>query len=130
MAQARKAHPVLPRGTAKDTVAWLPAERTQFLIECYGNATKLAQVLGVTKSQPSRWKRGLERPGLEAAQRLLDLDHVLARAQLLWEPDVALTWLESPNAFLDNARPIDVALTQGAGDVLEAIDAALEGAYS
>lgn len=116
-------------GPAKQT-SWLAKERTEFLIGAYGGVTKLARTLGVSASQPSRWREGSERPGLETAKRLLDLDHVIARALLLWAPDVAVTWLESPNAFLDHARPIDVVLSRGTGEVLDALDAALSGAYA
>src|SRR6476646_1098430 len=105
--------------------AWLPKERIAFLIDSYGGVTKVARALGVAPSQPSRWRSGLERPGIDAARRLLDLDHVLARALLLWEPAVALDWLESPNAYLDQARPVDVVANRGAGDVLDALDAAV-----
>jgi len=84
----------------------------------------------VSKSQPSRWKSGAELPGPEAARRLVDLDHALSRALLLWEPKTAVTWLESPNGYLDRARPIDVLMTRGSSEVLDALDAALSGAYA
>ena len=109
---------------------WLPKERIAFLIDSYGGVTKVARALGVAPSQPSRWRKGTERPGLDAARRLLDLDHVLARALLLWEPTAAHIWLESPNAHLGHARPVDVLATRGAGEVLDALDAALSGAYA
>jgi uncharacterized protein (DUF2384 family) len=109
---------------------WLPKERIAFLIDSYGGVTKVARALGVAPSQPSRWRNGLERPGLDAARRLLDLDHVLARALLLWEPAVAHDWLESPNAYLNHARPVDVVATRGAGEVLDALDAAFGGAFA
>jgi putative toxin-antitoxin system antitoxin component (TIGR02293 family) len=110
--------------------SWLPRERTQFVIDHYGGVSKLARLLGVAKSQPSRWKSGAEVPSLDTARRLVDLDHVLTRALLLWEPEAAVTWLESPNGYLDHARPIDVLMTRGASEVLDALDAALGGAYA
>jgi putative toxin-antitoxin system antitoxin component (TIGR02293 family) len=118
------------RPSRSEQPSWLADERTRFLIEFYGGVRRLAGVLGVSASQPSRWQAGAERPGPEAARRLLDLDHVLARALLLWEPAVALDWLESPNGFLDHARPIDVLRTRGASEVLDALDAASSGAYA
>jgi putative toxin-antitoxin system antitoxin component (TIGR02293 family) len=87
-------------------------------------------MLGVSASQPSRWRRGEERPSFVASRRLLDLDHVLARALLLWEEPVARDWLESPNGYLNGARPIDVLMTRGSGEVTDALDAAQSGAFA
>jgi putative toxin-antitoxin system antitoxin component (TIGR02293 family) len=113
-----------------ESVSWRPAARAQFVIDLYGGVTKVAEALRVSKSQPSRWRSGQEVPSLDAARRLVDLDHVLTRAPLLWEPAVAVTWLESPNGHLDGARPIDVLVTRGSTEVIDALDAALSGAYA
>ena len=113
-----------------EAVSWHPAARAEFVIELYGGVTKVARALRVSKSQPSRWRSGQEVPSLDAARRLADLDHVLTRALLLWEPAVAVTWLESPNGYLDGARPIDVLVTRGSTEVIDALDAALSGAYA
>jgi len=51
-------------------VVWLPQQRVEFLIDNFGGVTKVAAALGVSKSQPSRWKSGVELPGPEAARRL------------------------------------------------------------
>jgi uncharacterized protein (DUF2384 family) len=110
--------------------AWQPKEQTQFLIDHYGGVVKLAALFGVSKSQPSRWKDGLELPSVAAAKKILDLETVVRRALLLWEPDVARTWLTSPNAHFDNATPVDVVMARGASEVIEVLDAALAGAYA
>lgn len=123
---AAKARPAR-RITAVD---WKAAERTDFLISSYGGVTKVAEALGVAKSQPSRWKSGQERPSAAVATRLLDLDHVLGRAMLVWAPETAVTWLESVNGFLDGARPIDVLMTKGPADVIAALDATVSGAFA
>src|SRR4051794_24644104 len=72
----------------KGSSAWLSAERTQFLIDTVGGVTKLAQILGVSPSQPSRWRTGKEVPSPEVALRLLQLDHVMALAVQAWHPAV------------------------------------------
>lgn len=127
---AKRASAASKAAAQKAPADWSPAVRTAFLIDAFGGARKLAGALGVSSSQPTRWKSGHERPGLEAARKLLDLDHVLARAQLVWEPEAALIWLESPNAFLDGARPIDVLLLRGSSEVLDALDATMAGAFA
>ena len=66
---------------------------------------------------------GEERPGPTAAPLLIDLEHVIARARLVWGQAAATTWLHSANSYLDGARPIDVLQLSGAAPVLEALDA-------
>lgn len=101
-------------------------ERTAFLADALGSS-RLAGLLGVSKSQPTRWRKGEETPSPRTARELVDLDHIYARACLLWEPEVAKDWLESPNSHLDGATPLDVLRTRGAAEVLMALDAAEQG---
>ncbi|MGU3587481.1 antitoxin Xre/MbcA/ParS toxin-binding domain-containing protein [Rhodococcus sp. C26F] len=83
----------------------------------------MAAIVGVNRSQTSRWVKGEERPGPAAAPLLIDLEHVLARARLVWGEEAARTWLESANVYLDGGRPIDVLQLSGPAPVLEALDA-------
>ncbi|MEU2004844.1 antitoxin Xre/MbcA/ParS toxin-binding domain-containing protein [Rhodococcus sp. NPDC019627] len=108
-----------PRVAADDP---LSAERVRYLTGAFGGA-QLAAIVGVNRSQPSRWIKGVERPGPAAAPLLIDLEHVLARARLVWGETAAHTWLESANAYLDGARPLDVLQLSGPAPVLEALDA-------
>jgi Protein of unknown function (DUF2384) len=100
----------------------LAASRVRYLADVLG-AARLAEVVGVNRSQPSRWITGEERPGPIAAPVLIDLEHVIARARLVWGETAAATWLGSANSYLDGARPIDVLRLSGAAPVLEALDA-------
>ena len=100
----------------------LSAERVRYLAEEFGGAG-LAAIVGVNRSQTSRWVKGEERPGPGAAPLLIDLEHVLARARLVWGEEAARTWLESANVYLDGGRPIDVLQLSGPAPVLEALDA-------
>jgi hypothetical protein len=102
-------------------------ERTMFLTEVLGGAT-LARLLGVSRSQPTQWRKGAEQPGPVAARELVDLDHVLARALMLFPPRVAVDWLTSSNAFLNGARPLEVLKVRGSSEVIAALDAAESGA--
>lgn len=104
----------------------LSAQRVGYLTEVFSR-TELARLVGVSASQTSRWASGEERPGPAAAPALIDLEHIFARARLVWGGESALVWLESANAFLGGARPLDVLRTEGPARVLEALDAEMWG---
>ncbi|HEV7193645.1 MAG TPA: antitoxin Xre/MbcA/ParS toxin-binding domain-containing protein [Jatrophihabitantaceae bacterium] len=99
------------------------------LIDMLGN-NGLARILGVSNSQPTRWRQGKESISPANRRRLSDLDHVLDRLLLELWPDQAGDWLTSPNAHLGGAIPIDVLVLRGAGAVLDAIDALAVGAFA
>jgi uncharacterized protein (DUF2384 family) len=114
----------------KDPSAWRSAERAQFLIDTVGGVNKLAKTLGVSPSQPSRWKSGKEVPSPDVAAKLLDLDHVVALAVQTWHPAIVMDWMTTANAFLEGAQPIDVLLQRGSAEVIDALKATLSGAYA
>lgn len=116
-------------GRARDS-GWLAQERARFLIARLGSAAAVAKALGVPVSEPARWADGTELADAATALRLLGLDHVVASALLLWPAPVAIDWLQSPNAHLAGARPLDVLALRGAGAVTDAIDAELAGAFA
>ncbi len=140
----KTAKPPASRVTRKPTGSRVPAartgtapgrlpfaqERTEFLISAIGSGTALAEVLGVARSQPTRWRHGQESPSPETARELIDLDHVMARALMLFPQPVAVDWLTSANSYLDNARPIDVLRTRGSAEVIDALDATMAGAFA
>ena len=141
-----EAPPVLektsPRGprsrhtTSKETtsgrttgLAWAPDERAARLVGVLGNKG-VAQLLGVSESQPSRWKTGEEVPNARSAPLLVDLDHVVGRLLLIWDQSVVFDWLIGPNGFLEGARPIDVIATRGTNEVVDAVEAEAAGGYA
>lgn len=105
----------------------LAPERTRWLRDAVGGNAALARLLGVSASQTSRWAAGQERPGAGTAPLLIDVEHVFARARIVWGEPAASTWMTSANAHLGGARPIDVVRLQGPGPVLAALDAAAWG---
>jgi hypothetical protein len=115
--------------TGKVPPAWRPVERTQFLIDTVGGVTNLARTLGVSPSQPSRWRSGHEVPSPEIASKLLDLDHVVALAMQAWDPVVVMDWMTTANGFLDGAQPIEVLRQRGSSEVIDALNATISGAY-
>lgn len=99
------------------------------VVDALGNNV-VADILGVARSQPSRWRSGVERLSPENRKRISDLDHVLDRLLLELYPDQAGLWLTGPNPHLGGARPIDVLELRGAAAVLPAIDALAAGAFA
>lgn len=99
------------------------------VIDALGNNV-VADILGVARSQPSRWRSGQERLSPENRKRISDLDHVLDRLLLELHPEQVGLWLAGPNPHLGGARPIDVLQLRGAAAVLPAIDALAVGAFA
>lgn len=114
---------------AKPSVAYAaPLQSLNRLIEVLGNK-RAAELLGVARSQPSRWACGLERIAPEKQHQVLDLHYTLARLLLVYPARQAKIWLGSQNAGL-GARPIDVLRVHGVVPVIRAIDAEAQGTYS
>lgn len=116
---------VSPAAEARYT-AQAPVAR---VVEALGNNV-VADLLGVSRSQPSRWRSGQERLSPENRKRISDLDHVLDRLLLELHSDQAGLWLTGPNPHLGGARPVDVLELRGAAAVLPAIDALASGAFA
>jgi hypothetical protein len=103
-------------------------DRLDRLVGGLGN-NKVAELLDVSQSQPSRWRRDQEGIDPENQRRVLDLDYVMSRLLQLYPQDQARIWLRSHNAHL-GARPVDVLRQRGVTPVIQAIDAEAEGAYA
>lgn len=102
-----------------------PEERLPYLVDGLGN-NRVAALLGVAKSQPSRWRAGKDRMNADNARSLLDLDYVMARLSQLMDSERAAIWLESSNSTL-GTRPIDAIELRGPTAILPAIDAEEQG---
>lgn len=105
-----------------------PTDQVERVVTALGS-NSVAKILGVSRSQPSRWRTGEETVSPANRAKLADLDHVLDRVlQVLW-PEEASEWLTARNPHL-NGRPIDVLALRGSAAVIEAIDALAQGAYA
>lgn len=104
------------------------SDRLERLIDELGN-NRVAKLLSVSVSQPSRWRSGKEGMGAENQRKVIDLDYVFGRLEQLFSARQAEIWLTSFNAHL-GARPVDVLRIRGAGPVVEAIDAEAQGAFA
>jgi hypothetical protein len=89
----------------------------------------VAEMLGVSRSQPSRWRTKEEGISPENARQVTDLEYVISRLLQLYSPDLARVWLVSYNAYLEG-RPVDVLHLRGALAVAPAIDAEAQGAFA
>ena len=83
------------------------AGKIERLVDTYG-VTGLATLLGVSKSQPSRWRSGHEQPSPPVAQRVLALEYLTSRLAEELTPYQAQLWLRGSNAFLNGAKPAEV----------------------
>lgn len=124
MRSERRRRPPSPGGPGPEV-----RRRLTRLIDVLGN-NRVAGLLGVSRSQPSRWRSGKEGLVAENQRKVLDLDYVMTRLHQVWTPDVAEIWLRSPNAHLGGATPLDVLRLRGVREVIVAIDAADQGAYA
>lgn len=98
------------------------------VVEALGNNVT-ASLLGVSRSQPSRWRSGKEGMSPQSRAAITDLDYVLDRLLQVLHPKVAGIWLSSDNAFL-GGRPVDVLRRRGPRAVIDAIEALAQGAYA
>lgn len=103
--------------------------RLSWVTSVVGN-NRVAELLGVSRSQPSRWRTGAEGIAAANVRAVLDLDYVLLRLHQMWTPDVAAIWLDSSNSYLGGTKPVDALRQRGAADVVRAIDAEAEGAHA
>jgi hypothetical protein len=106
-----------------------PESQVERLIKILGN-NLLADIIGVSRSQPSMWKRNKESLSAESQRRISDLDHVMNRLLMELYPEQATEWLLGSNPHLRNARPADLMVMRGPSSILPAIDALATGSYA
>ena len=83
------------------------ALKVEALTRDFRSQRRLADVLGVSPAQVSRWKRGRGIDG-ENADRLDLLELAMSSLLRLYEPETAEKWLFGVNPRLRNRRPIDL----------------------
>jgi len=90
----------------------------------------VAALLGTDASNLSKALAGKRDLSPEIARRALELDHVLARALQIMEPQTVIDWLEGTEPTFGCARPIDVLAMQGSGPLLAVLDRVASGGYA
>jgi hypothetical protein len=101
-------------------VAVATAEKIRALTEDLRTQSAVADLLGVSRSQVTRWLRGAGIDPLNA-ERVDLLEFVLANLLRLYEPDAARAWLFGLNPHLGDRRPIDLVRMGRAEELLAAI---------
>jgi DNA-binding transcriptional regulator YdaS (Cro superfamily) len=104
--------------------------RMKHLTDVLGSQAKLADWLEVSRSQPSRWTKGLTTPSTDAAEAIANLDFITTRAALVWDRSVVPDWLRGHNAFLGGATPLEMIRRGRTAEVLQALEAEASGAYA
>ena len=96
------------------------AVKVRALSKDFRSGAELADALGVSRSQITRWLKGAGIDPLNADKIDL-LDLVFSHLLRLYEPEVARAWLFGVNPFLRNRRPIDVIRQGKVEELLAAI---------
>ena len=98
------------------------AEKVEAFRADFRSAARLAELLGVSRSQVTRWLRGADIDPLNAEKVDL-LELVWSNLLRLYEPDAALAWLFGVNPLLGDRRPVDLIRTGRTEELMRAIRA-------
>lgn len=105
------------------------AERLDSIASVLGSDAAVAEVLGVSRAQPGRWREG-QAPDPDNRDRIIGLDAVIALLSGFLAESSIPKWLNGVNAHLDNRRPISVLREGRVSDVIAAIEAQKSGAFA
>ena len=89
----------------------------------------IAAVLGVSRSQVSRWRQG-QRPDRENADRLAGLALIVEMLLRWLDADVVEEWLTGANAHLDGATPSYFIQRSQLAEVVGALEAMKTGVFA
>jgi len=105
------------------------AEKVTALSGDFRSQRRLAQLLGVSPAQVTRWRRGQGIDELNA-QRVDLLELVMSSLLRLYPPEAAEQWLLGLNPRLGDRRPIDLVRAGRTQDLLGAIADERAGGYA
>jgi transcriptional regulator with XRE-family HTH domain len=105
------------------------AAKVEALAADFRSQRRLADALGVSPAQVSRWKRG---QGIDPvnAERLDLLELAFSALLRLYEPETAERWLYGRNPHLRNRRPIDLIRLGETPELLAALRQERAGSYA
>ena len=98
------------------------ARKVEALKVDFRSAARLADLLGVSRSQVTRWLRGA---GIDVtnAEKVDLLELVWANLLRLYDRDAALEWLFGINPALGDRRPVDLIRAGRTEELMRAIRA-------
>lgn len=134
---------VLPHGVANRlagqrnafrcvTIGAMPvatALKVEALTRDFRSQRRLADALGVSPAQVSRWKQGRGIDG-DNAERLDLLELAMSSLLRVYEPETAEKWLNGLNPRLGNRRPIDLIRAGATEELLTALQQERAGSYA
>jgi uncharacterized protein (DUF2384 family) len=105
------------------------ADKVVALSRDFGSQRRLAELLGVSPAQVTRWRRG---QGIDEvnAGRVDLLELVMANLLRLYATEAAERWLLGANPSLGGRRPLDLIRRGQTGPVLDAIASERAGSFA
>jgi uncharacterized protein (DUF2384 family) len=98
------------------------AQKVRTLSVDFRSSARLADLLGVSRSQVTRWLRGAGIDPLNAEKVDL-LELVWSNVLRIYDPDAALAWLFGVNPLLGDRRPVDLIRLGRTEELMRAIRA-------
>ena len=98
------------------------AKKVEALRVDFRSAARLADLLGVSRSQVTRWLKGAGIDPLNAEKVDL-LELVWSNVLRLYERDAALEWLFGVNPLLGDRRPVDLIRQGRTEELMRAVRA-------
>jgi uncharacterized protein (DUF2384 family) len=105
------------------------AAKVTALSQDFHSQRRLADLLGVSPAQLTRWRRG---QGIDEAnaQRVDLLELVMSSLLRLYSPEAAELWLKGVNPHLAGRRPIDLVRAGRAHELLDALAQERAGSFA
>jgi uncharacterized protein (DUF2384 family) len=105
------------------------ADKISALSHDLGSQRRLADMLGVSPAQVTRWRRG---GGIDLAnaERVDILELVVGSLLRLYPTEVAEQWLNGLNPHLGDRRPIDLVRAGKAQELLGALSVERSGGFA
>jgi uncharacterized protein (DUF2384 family) len=107
-----------------------PAMKVQALVDDLGGRAEVARILGVNRSQVTRWLDERQSPDPENVRKVEAVELAMARLLRIYDPPTARAFLEGTNAALGNRRPMDLLSRGRVREVLDLIDSEEAGSFA